>query len=85
MSITTAAEILQPVITASPVITAPPIITVPEEAEKTTTDSPIRCSICGKVLRDPKSVERGIGPVCWAKEQIMIAIGAKEGGEDVEE
>ncbi len=25
------------------------------------------CRVCGKPLRVPKSVERGIGPKCWAK------------------
>jgi len=25
------------------------------------------CRICGKPLKVQKSVERGIGPVCWAK------------------
>jgi len=26
-----------------------------------------RCRICGRLLTNPKSVERGIGPVCWAR------------------
>jgi hypothetical protein len=28
-----------------------------------------RCIRCGSPLQDPKSVERGIGPDCWAREQ----------------
>jgi len=28
-----------------------------------------RCRVCGRPLRVPKSVERGIGPVCWARLQ----------------
>ena len=26
-----------------------------------------RCRVCGRSLRVLKSVDRGIGPVCWAK------------------
>jgi len=26
-----------------------------------------RCRVCGRLLTAPLSVERGIGPVCWAK------------------
>jgi len=25
------------------------------------------CRICGRLLTVPKSVERGIGPVCWSR------------------
>ena len=25
------------------------------------------CKICGRPLSDPKSIKRGIGPVCWEK------------------
>ena len=25
------------------------------------------CGMCGRPLRDPTSIERGIGPDCWAK------------------
>ena len=25
-----------------------------------------RCIICGRLLTDPLSVKRGMGPVCWA-------------------
>jgi hypothetical protein len=28
-----------------------------------------RCIRCGVALEDPESVERGIGPDCWAREQ----------------
>ncbi len=27
----------------------------------------MKCSICNRPLSDPKSVERGIGPICWQK------------------
>uniref|UniRef100_A0A6M3LYZ3 Uncharacterized protein n=1 Tax=viral metagenome TaxID=1070528 RepID=A0A6M3LYZ3_9ZZZZ len=26
-----------------------------------------RCRVCGRLLTAPLSVERGIGPVCWAR------------------
>ena len=26
-----------------------------------------RCTECNKPLSNPKSIERGMGPVCWAK------------------
>lgn len=26
-----------------------------------------RCKVCGRLLTDPTSVERGVGPDCWAK------------------
>jgi len=25
------------------------------------------CRICGRLLTNPVSVERGVGPVCWAR------------------
>jgi hypothetical protein len=28
-----------------------------------------RCEDCGKPLEDPASVERGVGPDCWARRQ----------------
>jgi len=28
-----------------------------------------RCSVCGRRLTAPVSVDRGIGPVCWARLQ----------------
>jgi len=28
-----------------------------------------RCRICGRLLTNPVSVDRGIGPVCWARIQ----------------
>ncbi len=27
----------------------------------------VNCNICGRPLTAPKSVARGVGPVCWAK------------------
>lgn len=27
------------------------------------------CGKCGRPLKDPKSIERGFGPTCWAKVQ----------------
>ena len=32
--------------------------------------SGIRCAICSKPLSDPKSVQRGIGPICWKKKEL---------------
>lgn len=29
----------------------------------------MRCGMCGKPLKNPKSVRRGIGPVCYSKLQ----------------
>ena len=34
---------------------------------KVTGDKVVRCSNCNRILKDKKSVERGIGPVCWRK------------------
>lgn len=28
---------------------------------------PTRCKICGRVLTNPKSIEREIGPICWGR------------------
>lgn len=28
----------------------------------------MQCEICGRKLKSQKSIERGIGPGCWAKE-----------------
>lgn len=25
------------------------------------------CAVCGRTLKVPRSVRRGIGPVCWAR------------------
>jgi hypothetical protein len=33
-----------------------------------------RCACCGKTLDDPKSIIRGIGPVCWERVQKSIQI-----------
>lgn len=30
-----------------------------------------RCCICHRALRDPVSVKRGIGPVCWARDKLQ--------------
>ena len=38
-----------------------------------------RCRVCGRLLTNPKSVERGIGPVCWVRLQEE---GASEEAED---
>ena len=32
------------------------------------------CLICGRELTDPVSVERQVGPVCWARLQHQAAI-----------
>ncbi|WP_096201913.1 DUF6011 domain-containing protein [Bacillus sp. FJAT-45350] len=29
----------------------------------------VRCSRCGRQLRDKESISRGYGQICWAKEQ----------------
>lgn len=34
-----------------------------------------RCIRCGTPLQDPQSVERGIGPDCWAREQARAIEG----------
>ncbi|HUW44785.1 MAG TPA: DUF6011 domain-containing protein [Dehalococcoidia bacterium] len=36
-----------------------------------------RCRVCGRLLTVPESVDRGIGPVCWAR------LKAKNGEADV--
>ena len=30
------------------------------------------CRICGRLLTVPKSVERGIGPVCWSRLNLEL-------------
>ena len=46
--------------------------------KKKVDDGRPKCSVCNKPLSNPKSVERGIGPVCWAalkkKEMLNEAI-----------
>jgi len=42
----------------------------------------VRCVRCGKRLRVPKSVTRGMGPVCFRK--VKAEVG-KRGGEVLEE
>ncbi|GAH26999.1 unnamed protein product [marine sediment metagenome] len=37
----------------------------------------VRCRICGRWLTNPVSVERGIGPVCWARHKAIY--GEAEG------
>ena len=37
------------------------------------------CSICGRPLKDPESVKRGIGPECLAKLQAKIEQATKSG------
>lgn len=38
----------------------------------------IACINCGRALKNPESMERGFGPVCWAKAQ------AKKAGKETE-
>jgi len=38
-----------------------------------------RCRVCGHPIWAPKSVERGIGPVCWARLQEKYASEEAEG------
>jgi len=40
-----------------------------ERSRRTVIDDPSgssRCRVCGRLLRVAESVDRGIGPVCWA-------------------
>lgn len=37
--------------------------------DKATITRIVKCRICGRWLSNPVSVERGIGPVCWARIQ----------------
>lgn len=42
------------------------------------------CARCGRGLKDPESVERGFGPVCWARvqaEKIEEEGGFYDGGD----
>lgn len=45
----------------------------------------IRCRICGRELKDPESVKRGVGPVCWKKlikkqsDLKLEEVGGKDG------
>lgn len=32
-----------------------------------------KCNICGRILTDPQSVQRGIGPECWEVYQARLA------------
>jgi len=34
------------------------------------------CAICGKPLSDEQSLERGIGPLCWARQESGVDLGA---------
>jgi hypothetical protein len=31
----------------------------------------MKCKRCRRVLKDPLSIERGYGPVCWAESQAL--------------
>jgi len=35
----------------------------------------IRCQRCGRALTNPKSIERGYGPVCWQKIEVELWLG----------
>ena len=35
----------------------------------------IRCWRCGRPLTNPKSIERGYGPVCWQKIELELWLG----------
>jgi hypothetical protein len=41
--------------------------TVDAERLETALAAAGRCKVCGRSLRDPESVTRGIGPECWSK------------------
>lgn len=34
----------------------------------------MECSLCSRKLKDPKSIERGYGPVCWNKVSGIIKV-----------
>jgi len=42
-----------------------------QRSSRTVDDPPgsTRCRICGRLLRVAESVDRGVGPICWAKMQ----------------
>jgi replication initiation and membrane attachment protein DnaB len=88
MSVTTAAKILQPTVVADQDVDIKEMAMQEEEtlSNKDEAAEIVKCSICGKALRDPESIAREIGPVCWKKEQIRLAVGAKgkTGGENTE-
>lgn len=45
---------------------------------ETTSTAPARCTRCGRMLTDARSIARGAGPVCWRKirDHALIAIAA---------
>ena len=81
MSVTTAAAILRPVLINKEMAKG---ITQKEVSGNATKEA-VKCAICGKTLRDPKSITRGIGPICWGKEQIRLAVTMEDdtGNENV--
>jgi len=38
---------------------------MPEKKSQTVSPSPCRCRVCRRVLRNPKSIERQCGPICY--------------------
>lgn len=32
----------------------------------------MECEVCGRRIKSPKSIERGIGPGCWEKMQAKV-------------
>lgn len=32
----------------------------------------MRCAKCNRLINDPESLARGIGPVCWAKDHPAV-------------
>jgi hypothetical protein len=44
--------------------------------------NPVVCSVCGRTLTDPKSIERGMGPVCAQKQADQQVVEGHE--EDAE-
>lgn len=42
----------------------------------------VRCARCGRLLEDPKSIDRGYGPYCWAllKNEIQHEQALHNGG-----
>jgi len=42
----------------------------------TSEETRTRCTYCPRFLTDPLSVERGAGPVCWARAQAAAAVAA---------
>lgn len=36
----------------------------------------VNCRRCGRVLKNPQSAERKIGPVCYRREQAILRMSA---------